>query len=482
MCPSGRGGCYFFDGCIVRVLIGIIKNKNKKMKKILSIGCGGAGMFSGIVASQLRKGKFEAIALSEEADIYCRCTTPYVLTGEAELKDAIQPDSMAGDYGVKVVHEKALKINTRKKEVYTDKGNTFKYDYLVIATGASPFRPEIAGLDGKNVYTIRTSKDAECIQGCIANAKSAVVVGAGVIGIEMAGALRQQGLEVNLIEYAQNISPVLADEEFAGKITDLLKEKGVKTFFDSKVVEIADGENGRKNVSVECGGKKKNFEADVVVVAAGVRPNLDVIKGAKIKATEKGIIVDSKMRTNVADVYACGDCCVPLSAITGEAVPSALASSAIQQSKIVGFQIAGFPIKFNGSTGAFAFQTLGKEYAGVGLTEVEARKRFKWVITGNAVTTDVYKDLAIAKELEVKLIFAGPKLRLVGYEAFGNGVISSAELASFAIGLRLSILKMLKFNYIAHPSMTPWPFMNPIIMATEDAMGKIMEKFKGIFK
>ena len=107
------------------------------MKKIVSIGCGGAGMFSGIVASQLKKGKFEAIALSDEADIYCRCTTPYVLTGEAKLADAIQPDSMAGDYGVKVVHEKALKINTKKKEVYTDKGNTFEYDYLVIAIGAT---------------------------------------------------------------------------------------------------------------------------------------------------------------------------------------------------------------------------------------------------------------------------------------------------------------------------------------------------------
>jgi len=92
-----------------------IKIYNNKMKKILSIGCGGAGMFSGIVASQLRKGKFEAIALSDEADIYCRCTTPYVLTGEAQLADAIQPDSMAGDYGVKVVHEKAVKINTKKK-------------------------------------------------------------------------------------------------------------------------------------------------------------------------------------------------------------------------------------------------------------------------------------------------------------------------------------------------------------------------------
>ncbi len=72
-------------------------------------------------------------------------------------------------------------------------------------------------------------------------------------------------------------------------------------------------------------------------------------------------------------------------------------------------------------------------------------------------------------------------MRLVGYEGFGFGVIASAEVASLAISLRLSILSLLKFNYIAHPSMTPWPFMNPIIMATEDAMGVIQKKFKSLF-
>jgi hypothetical protein len=73
-------------------------------------------------------------------------------------------------------------------------------------------------------------------------------------------------------------------------------------------------------------------------------------------------------------------------------------------------------------------------------------------------------------------------MRLVGYEAFGNGVIASAEVASFAIGLHLSILKMLHFNYIAHPSLTAWPFMNPLIMATEDAMGVLMGKIKTLFR
>lgn len=433
-------------------------------------------MFSLIVASQLKKHKFSTTVLSDEDNIYCRCTTPYILAGEASLQDAIQPESMVSGYGVKIVHEKAVGINTRKRQVTTQTGHVFDYDYLVIATGASPLRPKIKGIDSKNVFTVRNSKDVEGIQASLGQAKSAVVVGAGIIGIEMAGALRGRGLEVKIIEAAPSISPNIADKEFAKKIFTHLSANGIETVFKSQVAEIKDAPDGRKEIVIKRGRKREFLAADLVIVAAGVRPNLAVIEGTKIKANHQGILVDDKMRTNVKNIYACGDCCVPISAVTGENNPSALASSAIQQSKIVGYQIAGFPIKYAGSTGAFAFRTLGKEYAAAGLTEEKAREKFKRVVVGRAKTTDLYNDLGRHQSLEVKLIFAGMRMRLVGYEAFGNGVIASAEVASFAIGLRLNILKLLKFNYIAHPSLTPWPFMNPIIMAAEDAMGSVMQK------
>lgn len=448
------------------------------MKKIVAIGCGGAGMFSGIVASQLKKGKFQAIALSDEDDIYCRCTTPYIFTNEAELADAIQPDSMAGDYGVKVVHEKAIEINTRKKQVITKQGNIFDYDYLVIATGAQPVVPTIEGIDGKNIYTLRTSRDAKGVFDCLNNAKSAVVIGAGVIGIETAAALAEYGLKVELIEREEGITKHIADEEFATKIVKHLKEIGVGMLFGAELQSITDDEIGIKKIIIKKQTQIKEIKADLVIIAAGIKPNVEILNGSGIEYSSKGVVVDNKMRTNIKNVYACGDCCVPQSAVTGNPQPSPLASSAIQQSKIVGFQIAGYPIKYNGSTGAFAFQFAGKEYAAVGLTESEARKCFRWVVTGKAETTSVYKDLKCCEELEVKLIFAGPSMRLVGYEAFGKGVIASAETASFIIGLRLNILKLLKFNYIAHPSLTPWPFMNPLIMASEDALNKVMQTLR----
>jgi len=438
-------------------------------------------MFSLIVASQLKKNKFKTMVFSDESDIYCRCSTPYILTGETTVKASVQPENMFTEYGFEIVHEKAVSIDTRKKQVKTNVGKTYDYDYLVISTGASPVKLPIPGMDLSGVYTVRTSSDATNIQASVKKAQSAVVIGAGVIGMEMAGALKGKGLDVHLVEYAHNISSGLSDQEFSQKIVDHLMANGIKVLFESQVTEIKETKAKKKKVIINHNGKKVAIEADLVVVATGIKPNLEVIEGTGIKANKFGILVDKKMRTNIKNIYACGDCCVPLSAVTGENSPSSLASSAIQQAKIVGYQMAGYPIAYAGSTGAFAFKILGKDYASVGLTEEAARKKYKLVAIGRASSTDLYRDLKKVQPLEVKLIFAGPLMRLVGYEAFGSGVIPSAEVASFAIGLKMHILKLLKFNYIAHPSLTPWPFMNPIVMATEDAMGGVMKKIKLFF-
>jgi len=454
------------------------------MKKILAIGCGGAGMFSLIVPAQLKKGKFQTTILSDEANIYCRCTTPYTITGEARLKDAIQPESLFTDYGFKIVHEKAINLNTDKKQVKTNKGHIFKYDYLVISTGAKPRIPNIKGLNLiNNAFTVRTSADVVKIARFIKKGHQALIIGAGIIGLEMAGALKKRGMKVSIVERGPSISKHLADPEFAQNIIANFKKHDIKINFNSEILEIKKNKSKSATILIRQGGKQaSSLKANLIIIAAGVEPNLDIIKGTAIKANRRGILVDREMHTNVKDVFACGDCCDPISAITHDNQPSELASSAIQQAKIVGFQIAGYPIRYAGATGAFAFQSLGKEYAGVGLTETMARKKYKIVVCGQAETTNIYNDMLDKQPLKIKLIFAGLKLRLVGYEAFGNGVIASAEVASFAIGLRLNILSLLKYNYISHPSLTPWPFMNPIIMATEAAMGQAMKEVKSLIK
>ena len=447
------------------------------MKKILVIGCGGAGMFSSIVATQLRPGKFKATILSAEEDIYCRCTSPYIINGQAKLKDAIQDESMILDYGVDVVHEKAVSIDTEKKVVITNKNNFFVYDLLVISTGARAFVPKIPGLTEHNHHTVRESNDIKKIEEKINGKKNAVIIGAGIIGMEMAAALREKHMDVTILEKAERISPALADLEFSIKIVNHLRENHIKTLFNVEIKEIESVQNKRV-ITIKRNNKIEIIKTDIIIIATGVRANTEIANDTGIKIGTHGIIVNEKMETSVKNIYACGDCVMPVSAITGENTVSQLASVAIQQAKIVGYQLASFPIKYLGTTNAFAFKILGREYGQVGLNENQAKKKFKFIITGYAESTDVYKDLKNNKPLKLKLIFAGPRMKIVGAEAFGNGVTGFLEIASMGIGLKLSVLKLMKYNYIAHPSLSPWPFMNPIVMASEDAMGKVMNFFK----
>jgi len=439
------------------------------LKKILVIGCGGAGMFSSIVATQLKPKKFKATILSDEKDIYCRCSTPYIITDKAKMKEAIQPDSMITGYGVNVVKEKALRVDTKKKKVFTDHGTVFDYDLLVLSTGAAPFIPPIEG--AKNAIPVRSSDDVKEIIKKSKKAKTATIIGAGVIGIEMASALNEKGIKTSLMEFADRPLAGIASKEYSEKILKTLEKNKIEVYLSSKATRIGDD-----FVEFEKEDVTKRLKSDLVILASGVRANIEPIKDTPIKTNKFGILVDDKMRTNIKNVYACGDCAIPKSHITHEHVPSQLASSAIQQAKIVGYQIAGFPMKYGGSNNAFAFQFLGKEYAGAGISEENARKHFRIVVIGNAKTTDVYKDMNEKEDLDLKLVFAGPRLRLVGVEAFGKGTISHVETASFAITMKNNIFKLMKYNYIAHPSLTPWPFMNPLIMGCEDAMGKVTKK------
>jgi len=447
-------------------------------KNIPIIGCGGAGMFSAIVATQLKKEAFKATILSNEKDIYCRCSTPYILTKRAELKDAIQPDSMIEDFGVKLVAEQAEKIDFRRREVTGAKGTIFPFDYLVIATGASPIKPPIKGLDSINVHTVRTSDDVDNIKKLAKRNKKAVVIGGGVIGVEMTGALRELGVKITLVELKEQLLAGVTDIEYSDKIKELLEKKKTDVILESMVEEIKTKRNKTKTVIIKTKNDKKKIDADFVIVAAGVKPNTKIAEEAGVKTDRGYIIVDSKMRTNKPGVYACGDCTTSQNAINKEYWPSQLASVAIQQAKIVGYQIAGFPIKYHGHTDAFAFQTLGKEFSQVGFDEEKAREKYRIVFVGRAKTTDIYNDMKDKEDLDVKLIFAGLRLKLVGAQAYGKGVIGHMETASLAISLKTSILKLLRYNYIAHPSLTPWPFMNPIIMACEDAMGKVMKRLR----
>lgn len=248
-------------------------------------------------------------------------------------------------------------IDTEKKTVALADGLVFPYDKLVYALGARCFVPPFAGSDRDNVIAVRTVEDAARVRELAKSAKTAAVIGGGVLGLEAAWSLRQGGLDVTVIEFEKQIMSRQIDAEAAAHLTDAMNKHGVQLI------------SGASTASVEDDGLHltdgRIIPADIVIVSAGVRANIEVAAAAGIRADRK-IIVDARMQTSTPDVYAAGDC-----AVCG--MSYALWAEAVEMGEVAGINAAGGdaeyravprPLIFHGfETELFAIGDVGRDPA-----------------------------------------------------------------------------------------------------------------------
>lgn len=248
-------------------------------------------------------------------------------------------------------------IDPEKKTVSLSDGLVFSYDKLVYALGARCFIPPFEGFDRENVIAVRTVEDAARVRSLAKDAKDAVVIGGGVLGLEAAWCLRQGGLNVTVIEFESQIMSRQIDEEAAAHLISAMDRHGVKLLtqasaaaYDGKTLTLADG---------------RTLAADIVIVSAGVRANIEIAAAAGIKADRK-IIVDEHMQTSAPDVYAAGDCAV-------YGMSYALWAEAAEMGKVAGtnaaggeaaYQVVPRPLIFHGfETELFSIGDVGRQPA-----------------------------------------------------------------------------------------------------------------------
>lgn len=196
------------------------------------------------------------------------------------------------------------KVIPERQSVKLSDGNTLPYDRLLIAVGAEPMLPEIPGIHGDGVFFFKSLEDAERIMSIISKIKKAAVIGGGFIGLEIAEAFRKKGISVIVIEKETRILPRMLDEEMAGIVKSYLLKNGIEIITGKVIEEIERKEDGSiKGIRTMDGIK---VSADIVIVSAGVRPNMKLVEGTGIR-TEKGIIVNERMETSIPGIYAAGD-------------------------------------------------------------------------------------------------------------------------------------------------------------------------------
>jgi len=345
--------------------------------RIIIIGAVAAGTSA---AAKARRNNEENEIIIYEKDSfisYSGCGMPYYIGGEVESADELTPRDPAffkSKYNVeiKILHE-VRSINTEEKSMEIKNiltGTTFTdtYDKLVIATGASAVIPPIKGSNGMNVYTLRNIGDMNKIKAFIDSAKpkAAVIIGTGFIGLEVCENLKGLGIEVTLIEKLPQVTPGL-DSDMAVYVKEHLIKNGIEVITDASIEEIT-----KSSVVLSDG---RIIAADMVLMSTGVRPNTEIAKQAGIELGTTGAIkVNNKMQTNLADVYACGDCIEQFHVVTGKPVYRPLGSTANKTGRIAGDSMTGGSLEFRGILGTGIFKIFDMTVAQTGLSERECRE------------------------------------------------------------------------------------------------------------
>lgn len=311
--------------------------------KIVVVGGVAGGMSA---AARLRRLREDAQIIVLEAGpevSFANCGLPYFVSGEIEDKSALlvqTPESLKASLNLDArVNSKVTSLdpNARKLVVEGPEGTyELQYDELIVSPGADAFRPNIEGIDSSRVTTLRTVSDALKLDEMAKTAKSAVVIGAGFIGLEAAEALHMRGVETTIVEFADHVLPPL-DTETAFYVTEELRRLGIDVRAATSVDKIEVGDDA--DTAVLSDGTR--VVADIIVLSAGVRPRTQIWEKAGIEVENGAIVVDEYGRTNVANVWAMGDAATSVDLVTGIRRPVALAGPANRAGRLVADAISG---------------------------------------------------------------------------------------------------------------------------------------------
>jgi NADPH-dependent 2,4-dienoyl-CoA reductase/sulfur reductase-like enzyme/rhodanese-related sulfurtransferase len=320
----------------------------------------------------------------------------------------------------------AKKINRAEKTVTVEDLRTgetreLPYDKLVLATGASPFVPRMEGTDLNGVHRLYNPHHAEAIKTAVNLGCSKVaVVGGGLIGMETCGAFVTRGCSTTVIEMMPTLVPNLLDEEMALLLENYLKSKGVNIVKGSPVAKIINDGNGN-TAGVET-ADGHIIEADMVILAIGVRPNteLAVEAGLEIGPT-RAIVVNEYLQTSDPNIYAGGDCVECTNLLTGEKVFAPLGSTANKHGRIIADNITGKKTKFPGVGGTAVFKTLDWNCGTTGMTERKAKDLGIDVVTTITPRYDYSSYIPGAKYTIIKLIADRTSCKVLGCQVVGEG-------------------------------------------------------------
>ncbi len=341
---------------------------NDTNEKFLILGNGIAGLSAAEAIRARNKTCSIVMVTNEEHLTYNRpMLTKSLLAGFTAEQIAVYDEKWYEENNIYVVTGKTVeKIDTENKEVIANDNFVLKYDKLVYAMGAECFVPPIKGAEKKNVVSIRRLSDTDKVRAILKDVKNIAVIGGGVLGLEAAWELSKSKAHVTVIEIANRIMPRQLDEKASEILLGKIKKAGIDVRLGVSVEDI-EGEDFATGVKLTDG---EIIDAELVIISSGVRANIALAKDAGIE-TDRAIVVDSNMRTNIEDIYACGDCAQL------DGINYAVWAEALEMGKVAGTCACGDEAEYENITPSLAFNGMNTSVFSIGDNGSNPKLRYK---------------------------------------------------------------------------------------------------------
>jgi NADPH-dependent 2,4-dienoyl-CoA reductase/sulfur reductase-like enzyme/rhodanese-related sulfurtransferase len=442
-----------------------------KVRKLVIVG-GVAGGASAAAKARRCSEEVEIIMYEKGPDIsYANCGLPYYLSGVIEKREDLlitSAEFFRRRFQVDArTRSEVMQIDRDSKKVTVKNLNTGQmeeesYDRLVLAPGSHPIVPPVPGMDLPFVFSLKTLEDTDRIFNYLQNKnpRRAVVVGGGLIGIEAVENLALKGLETTVVELAPQVL-IFLDWEMAEMVRWHMHQKGINLFL-SEGLQSVEEQNGQGLVRTDKGGK---IPADLVLVAIGVRPNVDLALNANLElGVTGGIKVDEFMQTSDPDIFAAGDCIETTNLVTGKPVLTPMGSAANKEGRAAGANALGRRIAVKGFTGTIIVKVFDLTVAKTGLSEKEA-------------VAEGYSPLVLyvqpghhagyypgSKPLNIKTVTERESGRLLGAQIIGEeGVDKRVDVFATAIYHQMRLEDLLQLDLAYAPPYSA--ARDPVIIA-----------------
>lgn len=339
------------------------------------IGTGGAGV-SAVEAIREYDQESEIIMISnEDVPPYSACLLLYYLLDENKRDTVFWKGKDFYDRMnvTPILGKNVNKIQPENKKILVG-DESIDYDKLFIAAGGSVDLPAIKGVDKNGIFTLKTLSDTDNIHKWLKTQEvgNAIVQGGGFIGLDAAEGLKKHDVNVTIVEILNRVLPHMLDREMSTLVKDILQNNGVEVMVENTITEIL-GDERIKSIELS---DNTVLDADMLLIATGVKPNLDIVKNCGIK-TNSGIIVNEYLETNMPEVYAAGDIVESLDVITGKRAPILLWANALIQGTNAGYNMVGRKMRYNGSSNQTMIKVFGTPVISDGIYEGEEIKIFK---------------------------------------------------------------------------------------------------------